>query len=264
MSIHISNSLVLAPSVPALQQNAGILAHNNVVTPGTVSATSELDANPATNLANPATAFTWEAGSTATQTITINTSGKAVNYIGIARHNLSQPGLTLEVRINGVPVIWPAAVSDAQALVYLIDPAQPDTVEIIIAGATTAPRIAVLYVGTTTRLQRNIYVGHTPITYGRDRTVINGLSESGQYLGEIVVKESLSTQVSLQNLTPEWYRAQLDPYFAEKPRRPCFWIWRPGEYPAEVGYCWVEGNPRPVNQRSNGMMQMAWTFRGIV
>ena len=114
------------------------------------------------------------------------------------------------------------------------------------------------------RLERKIYVGHTPITYGRDRTSINGVSENGQYLGEIVVRETNSTSVNLKNLTPLWYRQSLDPFFAAKPRAPAFWAWRQTTYPDEVGYAWIEGNPRPVNQRSNGMMEINWNFRGIV
>lgn len=264
MSIHISSALVLSGQVEGVSTNAGIIAYQNLVTFDTVTATSELSNRPVTNLANPATSFAWEATGTATQTLTINTDGRDVDYIGIARHNLAQVGLTVEVKFNGVTVLQPQSVSDNQALLFLFNLATPTTVEIIITGATEAPTIAVLYVGKSVKLQRNIYVGHTPITYGRDRNTINGISENGQYLGEIVVNESSSTQVSLQNLTPTWYRNTLDPFFAQKPRRPCFWAWRPATYADEVGYCWVEGDPRPTNQRANGMMQIDWNFRGIV
>jgi hypothetical protein len=112
-------------------------------------------------------------------------------------------------------------------------------------------------------MERSIYVGHTPITYGRDRKAINGVSENGQYLGEIVVSSSVSTSVSLNNLSPEWYREFLDPFFAASPRTPAFWAWKPSKYPAEVGFVWVEGNPRPENALSNGMMSMSWQFKGI-
>ena len=204
------------------------------------------------------------AGEVPPQTITINTDGQEVDYIGIAKHNLNQIGLTITIKYNGVTVVPAQAVSDKQALLFLNNLASPDTIEIIIEGATTAPRIAVLYVGKSIRLQRNIYVGHTPITYGRQRTAINGVSENGQYLGEIVVREVNATSVNLQNLEPDWYRNVLDPFFKASPRVPCFWAWRPSKYPAEVGYCWVEGDPSMSNQLSNGMVQCSWNFKGIV
>jgi len=198
------------------------------------------------------------------QTIAINTAGQEVDYIGIAKHNLNQIGLTVTIKYNGITVVPAQSVSDKQALLFLNNLASPDTVEIIISGATSPPRIAVLYVGKALRLQRNIYVGHTPISYGRKRTAINGVSENGQYLGEIVVREMNMTSVNLQNLTPDWYRQNLDPFFGLNPRVPCFWAWRPSKYEDEVGYCWVEGDPQMSNQRSNGMVECSWNFKGIV
>ena len=241
----------------------GVMCFDNVVTANNTTASSSTVENPITNISNPSTAFIWEATSAVTQTITINSDASEVDYIGIARHNLNQAGLTVSVKYNGVVVVAPQAVSDDQAIIVFTSLATPTTIEIIIAGATDAPRIGVLYIGKKLELQRAIYVGHTPITYGRDRVTVNGVSENGQFLGEIVVRQTNSTQVSLQNLTPEWYRAELDPYFASLPRAPCFFAWRPVKYAAEVGYVWVEGNPKPSNQRSNGMMQIDWNFKGI-
>lgn len=248
----------------ALDDNSGVIGYQNLVTPSTISATSQTSTNPITNAANPATAWGWIAGSTLTQTITINTGGQQVDYIGIAKHNLNQIGLTVTIKYNGITVVPAQPVSEKQALLFLNNIASPDTVEIIISGATIPPRIAVLYVGKALRLQRNIYVGHTPISYGRNRTAINGVSENGQYLGEIVVREVNTTSVNLQNLTPDWYRQNLDPFFALSPRVPCFWAWRPSKYEDEVGYCWIEGDPQMSNQRSNGMVQCSWNFKGIV
>lgn len=262
MALVIGSGVVLTAQTIE-KQNQAIMGFNNVVTVNTVSATSETVTNPIANITNPATSFTWEATSTATQTITIDSDGREVDYIGIARHNLNQIGLTVEIKYNGVTVLPVQAVTDRQALIFLLNGAAPTTITIIISGATIAPKIAVLYAGKALILERNLYVGHTPITYGRDRKTINGMSENGQYLGEIVVQESNATSVSLENLTPQWYREELDPYFALSPRVPCFFAWRSEKYPLEIGYCWIEGNPKPDNQRPNGMMSISWNFRGI-
>jgi len=249
-------------TTPIQSGNAGVIGYQNILNVNNVTATSSLATNPITNVANPATAYTWEAASASTQTITINTAGQEVDYIGIARHNLNQIGLTVSVKYNGITIVPATSISDVQALLFLQNIAIPDTVEIIISGATVAPQIGVIYIGKSLRLERNIYVGHTPITYGRNRTSINGVSENGQYLGEIVVREVNMTQVSLQNLTPIWYRTMLDPFFDLKPRPPCFWAWRPETYPNEVGFAWIEGNPTMSNQRSNGMVSANWNFKG--
>ncbi len=262
MTTVISSSLVLSSEV--LRTNAGVIGFENIVSFDTISCTSETLQNPVTNMANAATAYTWEAANTSTQTITIQSDGREIDYIGIARHNLDQPNLLVSIKYNGVTVSPAQPISSNQAILFLLNSASPTTIEIVIQSAAVAPRIAVLYVGKALKLQRNIYVGHTPITYGRDRKTINGLSENGQYLGEIVVSQSNAANVNLQNLTEEWYRTELDPFFAAVPRVPCFWAWRPDTYATEVGYAWVEGEPSMSNQRSNGMVQCSWQFRGIV
>lgn len=262
MSTVISSSLVLSSEV--LRTNAGLLGFDNIVTFDSVSATSQTLENPITNIANPATAYSWEATSAATQTITIQSDGREIDYIGIARHNLDQPGLFVTIRYNGIIVSAAQPVSSNQAILFLLNTASPTTIEIIITFATVAPRVAVLYVGKALKLERNIYVGHTPITFGRNRKTINGISENGQYLGEIVVRQSNTTGVKLENLTPEFYRNELDPFFAAVPRIPCFWAWRPDSFPTEVGYAWVEGEAGMTNQRSNGMVECSWNFRAIV
>lgn len=261
MAILIGDDLVVSGVL--VSGETPILAYQNNVTFTGITATSSTTSAPITNAANPATSFVWRATSTATQTITITNGGAPVDYIGIARHNLNQAGLTVEVKFDGATVLTAQAVKDNQALLIYFEEAAPATIQIIIAGATVAPTIGVIYAGLALRLERSIYVGHTPINYGRDRKAVNGMSENGQYLGEIVVRESKTTTVNLQNLTPDWYRTKLDPFFALAPRIPCFFAWRPDGYPEEVGYCWVEGSPKVSNQRSNGMMQASWTFRGL-
>jgi len=259
----IGRGLVLS-KVTELDNNAGVIGYLNVANVDTISATSETLENPITNIVNPATAFRWEASSAATQTITIDVDGQEIDYIGIARHNLNQLGLSISIKLDGVTVVQSQNVSDNQAILFVQNIAAPSQMQIVITGATVAPSIAVLYVGKAIRLQRNIYVGHTPITYSRDRTTVNGVSENGQYLGEIVVRETNSTSVSLSNLTPDWYRDTLDPFFKLSPRVPCFWAWRPSTYEAEVGFCWVEGKPQMSNQLSNGMVSANWNFKGLV
>ena len=229
------------------------------------SATSETEFSPASNLGNPSTAFGWEATSTDEQQIDIAID-RPVDYIGLARHNLRGGAeMRIEFGFGGefnVIINW-FVVPSRQALMFLFAEAEPDTIRIRIRNNIEAPRIAVIYVGRVTLLQRRIYVGHTPVTMGRTVETVGGYSESGQYLGEVQRREGRQTQVSMENLTPDWYRSTLDPFIAQRPRRPAFFSWRPGSYPTEVGYVWLTGNPQPSNQRANGMMQIDMSFEAI-
>lgn len=263
-STHISSGFVLSFQ-DILNPNQPRLCWQSFVDPDNVTATSETDENPVTNLTNPATSFVWQASSTAQQDIDFGVEGE-VDYIGIARHNF---GGATEVRLQFKIGTDYVTVRDwfqpplQQTILILFNIASPDEVRISIRGNVSPPILGVVYIGRATVIQRRIYVGHTPITYGRNVQTVGAVSESGQYLGELVRRESRSTSIALQNLTPQWYRDELDPFVSQRPRRPAFFAWRPQSYPNEVGYMWLSGNARPSNQRPNGMMQITLNMDGI-
>jgi len=120
-------------------------------------------------------------------------------------------------------------------------------------------RLAVAMVGQFTAMQRSIYVGHTPIRFGRRTTLAANRAESGAFLGRILRRETLATQVRLDNLTPAYYRDTLDPLFVAMQLQPAFWAWRPVSLAADdVSFAWVRGDPEVVNQRPNGMMSASF------
>jgi hypothetical protein len=267
MAIVISDSLVLSRDA-IVNPNVGLLCWNSIVTPTNITSNNQTEAEPIENAANVSTSFVWSAEDTSESIIDIDVSNQLIDFVGIARHNLS-PGASFELQFvvdnEEFTIIEPDTISfTKQAVLITFTQARPDTVRIRIKDNVVPPRIAVIYVGLATRIQRPIYVGHTPITMGNQLTTLGSISESGQYLGEIIRREKFTTNVSLQNLTPNYLREQLLPFFQQRPRRPAFWAWRPVKFEAEVGYSWLVGNPRPVNQRSNGMMQVSFDLDAIV
>jgi len=264
--IYISESIYTNQIVDGANPNAPYLCFINYVTATNTTLESGKSGSFIENLANPSTAFYAQINETDEFYIDVNVDGQFVDYIGVARHNL-QSGAEIKVSIS-VGGIWYdskdwEAVGTSQAILKVFQEATPDMVRIRFRSQGNFVRIGVLYVGLSTRLQRNIYVGHTPITLGRTRQTIGGISEGGQYLGEVVRRRTLTTSVSLQNLTPDWYRDVLDRWLGAQERTPAFFSWRPFTYPNEVSYAWVVGDPRPSNQRSNGMMQVELSLEGI-
>ncbi len=260
----ISDSLVVMDD-EILNPKIGRLCWINFLRTANVTVTSDTDDHPASNIVNPSTSFYWQADSTAQQDITI-TAEQEIDYIGIVRHNFG-PGAELRIVlvVDGYEfTLWNwASPPSRQVQLYLFNPWYADQIKVQIRNNDVAPLLGVVYAGLSTKLQRKIYVGHTPINMGRDVTPVGGYSENGQYLGELIRREGRSTNLSLQNLTPDWYREELDPFIAQRPRFPAFFAWRPGQYSAEVGYVWLRGSPRPVNQRSNGMMSIDIQLEGI-
>jgi hypothetical protein len=125
------------------------------------------------------------------------------------------------------------------------------------------PSAAVVYAGTLLVLQRRIFVGHTPINYGRSAKVTNARSESGNFLGRIVLNEKNSTSVDMKNITSAWYRTFMQPFIDDSQENPFFFAWRPSDYPNEIGFAWMTNDPQPSNALPNGMMQISLEMTGI-
>lgn len=268
MSLLISGDLYLGST--GSNANNGILGWRNQLTPARVSATSQLADYPIQNIANPLTHSIWAAANLDPQVITVSLNPLTMtDYIGIARHNLGDTGMlvTIEGRTaqetDWSPLLMPFRVADNMPILARFVRQPLTQLRITITPTTVAPRIAVLYVGKLTLLERRIYVGHTPLNLGLDVSDSVGVSISGNYLGRIVRSERHSTGVSMANISPSWMRNEFEPF--KKARVPFFFAWRPSDYPLEVGYCWFpQGhNPRPTNSRSNGMMGVDFEMQGL-
>ncbi|WP_088346315.1 MULTISPECIES: hypothetical protein [Rhodomicrobium] len=277
MSVVISGSLSLGDII----SGGGIINANNPVigwqqraTAANISATTAAAGFPASNLANPSTNLRWlGVAGPGDQFITVEVNSvEDIDYVGIARHNFAAAQIPVSIEgltEAGSPEGWQELVgevilpNDGPAL-FRFTPQGLTAIRIRLRPGTAAPTAAVVYVGKLLVLQRRIFVGHTPINYGRTAKVVNGRSESGNFLGRIVLNESTQTSVDLQNLTPAWYRAYMEPFIQASKEAPFFFAWRPGDYPLEVGYAWMANDPQPSNQAANGMMQVKLDIGGIV
>lgn len=257
---------------PTVSPDAPVIGYHSIVTIGNVTASGGAkDDYPVTNLANPATNLRWEASSTADQYLQVSGIEGEIDYIGIAGHNFGTHGFSVyaEASFDGgdtwETVAGPVIQANNQPLVFLFTEIAPTDVRVQIeADGVAEPYAAVLHVGKALRCQRNIYVGHTPITYARKIKANNGRSESGHFLGRIVTGRRAETSVTFQNLTPDWYREYFHP-FVEHAETGCFFFaWRPAEYPTEVGYAWLTDDPMPSNTGPNGFMQVNLTMSGML
>lgn len=255
-----------------------IIGYNNVVTRENVSANSEDVRYPASNVANPSTALKWSAGFEYYYQFDIRLSATIpadsfIDYVAIARHNLSSGSANCPVTIQGrtgtgpfTTLVQQTTLNDNSPTIFRWAGADTYTeIAISMAEGNDPPSIAVIYIGQLLRLQRRIYVGHTPINFGRVVKEATGVSEMGNFLGSLTLQEGRRSAVSLKNLTPSWYRESFDPFLesALSNRNPFFFGWRPRSYPNESGYAWLTGNPAPVNTLPNGMMGIDFQMEGV-
>lgn len=259
MSILLAPSLVISPSGD-LPNTYPLVLWDNKVTAAGLSADSATTAGPVGNLANPDTVAGWVSGSTAEQLVTITGLTGQSDCIGIARHNLGSAGV--EVSVEGITAasspswveVFPGALlatDDPAMLVFDADYYTGLRLRLIPDG--TAPQAAVLFAGLGLRIERGLQPGFTPIIDGRDVEIVNGRSESGEFLGSIVVGAGLSASVEIKALSPTWYRTNMRPFIeAANGGASFFFAWNPEDYPSEVGYCWLAAPARPVTAYMGG------------
>jgi len=250
-----------------------LIGYSNIVTTANISSTTAQDEFPITNVANSATHLKWQGGiNTGDEYITIATGGNSVNYIGIAKHNFSTVStfLSVEVSDTNSPGTWtaviaPQAVTDDDPIIFRFAPATTLVRLRIQQLQDTLPEISVIYAGTLLVLERGIKieVDHVPINYGRKTSVVSGMSETGNFLGRIVLGEYRESKAEFAWFTPDFYRDSIDPFLISAQSNPFFWAWAPEEYPLEVGYSWLTADAQPFVDIPTRRVALTLAMRGI-
>lgn len=271
MAIFISQDLYLSGALDIddyINANNPRIGYHNLVVYGGVTADSEAANYPASNVTNVSTAEYWQSASNATQYINFELGVNAWDYFAIGGHNLEGSVYQLESRADPADA-WTAVTDEAipgdnNAIMHLFESLTHPYARLkIIPASGVFPKIAVIYIGQILTLQRRVYVGHTPGVYGRQTEVVSGMSESGQYLGRIVKRQTLSTSISQENVTAAYYRQHIEPFVQAAILRPFFLAWRPAQYPDEVVFAWATSDIVPENHRTNGMMKFDIQMRAL-
>lgn len=274
MSLVISQNFVLTDATPEFPVTLDhpVIGWHSIVTPANIVADNEDPAYPASNLANPATHLEWRSDDDGLQYVTVTTGYvDEIDYVGVARHNWGseQIPVAIEAFVDGV---WTVIVEERilpndSPVLFRFTAASHSQVRIRldVTSGQELPRAAVVYVGKLLVLERQIYVGHTPLPHARKSEIQNGRSESGNFLGRIELGAWRETTIPLSLLSPAWYRDHGgDEFLAVAATTPFFFGWRPSTYPYEVGYCWTIDDPMPVPVGPSNRIAFDLKVGGIV
>ena len=253
-----------------------LIGYKNRITASNISAELAESDFPATNMGNTSTAEFWRSTDTYDQSIeAIFTEAQDTDYLAFARHNFFSAGI--DIAVDGAEMldeygdpVWTELIastglaSDGPALVRW-DTRELVGIRLRMSGGDDPPEIGVLYCGAVLTLERKIYGGHTPMAYGRSVNAVKPFSISGNYLGSIILGQHRMTEIQQNNITPTWFRDSLKPFLDEChiDGAPYFFAWRPDDYPDEVDFGVIEGDPQPVNNAPSGLMSISWTMRGV-
>ncbi|MFB6460450.1 hypothetical protein [Bradyrhizobium tunisiense] len=268
MSLVISSAVVLADVADGLSLDHPLIGWHNLVTSTTIVADTE-DANyPASNLANPATHLEWRAEDDTEQYLTITTNYvDDIDYVAVARHNFSSAGIPVSVEgyIGGVwtEIVEDVLLPDDGPALFRFEAQSLSQVRIRLQSGSDSARAAVVYVGKLLVVERKIYAGHMAMPDGIKVSVANGRSESGNFLGRIILGEWRETSVPLSLISPAWFRTYMRPFLKDGRDLPFFFAWRPETYPREVGYGWLTEDPAPTPDTTSHLLSFDLKVSGV-
>jgi hypothetical protein len=264
--IYISPSVVLASSIYDLANP--VFLWNNLVTVAGIAADEEDADYPASNLANPQTSSLWKSGSTADQSIEFTVDSDApIDSVGIARHNWGSG--VVEVTILGITA-EPGAVytelanftpGDDSPVLAVFDADFYIGIRIDLEPASVEPQAAVVYVGTLLTMPRSTPTGFVPLPDALDRDMLLGVAENGDFLGDVIVSERLSTNVEFRTLDGDWYRTNMRPFV--QAAVPFFYCWSMTQRPEESGYAKFDGTPQGSVSQWTGEMDVSLKIIGL-
>lgn len=276
--IVISSSLVLSPAADN-PLGTPIFGWHNLVTPGSVAATSEDASFPATNVANPSTALRWQADAPgsppADEYLTVSIGHvDPIDYLAVAVHNFGSGQIPVSVegvtQLVGSPpeLDWTELVSEQMLasddpVVFRFTPQSLLAIRLRMQPGIETPTAAVLYVGKLLVAERGTHQDYTPINQARMTEVMDGRSESGHFLGRVVLSEKRQSPFALRYLRDAWYRTEFDPFLKMAQTTPFFFAHKPLEFPGDVGYVTLTNDPQPVRHFDTGTRAVELQMVGV-
>jgi hypothetical protein len=270
--IVISNSLSLSPTA-GNPLNTPVFGWQSLVTVSNVSATSELAAFPATNVANTSTALRWQAdpGSPAADqhlTVTI-AQVDPIDFLAVAVHNFGSDSIPVSVEgsTGGSPewfeLVAPRMLANDDPVIFRFTPQSLSGIRLRMQPGDADPTAAVMYVGKLLVSPRGTHQDHTPINLAKSVTAPIGISESGHFLGRIIISESRATTFALKQLTDSFYRNSMQPMVDAMKDTPVFFAWKPTEFPDDVGFVFVTNDPQPSRSFDTRTMAVEFQMMGV-
>jgi hypothetical protein len=189
---------------------------------------------------------------------------RAVNYVGLV------------IATSGVQITVAYSTDDTNWTTFATALTPTDTSPILVLDSVKTARywrisvaspvtVAVVYIGQVLELERPFFDGHSPMQLSRMVERTSSMTRGGQFVGQDVIRRGTMTSVSVNNLTPTWYKNSFDPLVRHLETQPIFWAWNLLRDPAGVSYAWSADPIQPVlvAQTPGGRVSVSMSLRGL-
>lgn len=255
------------------------IGYQNLIS--SVSASSSAASFGTSALLNGFTYDFWRSADSFATLILDTGDTNALDYVGIAKHNLAGREIIISSSIDGTTYTQREVVTlisnDAAMIIFNEIDARYIKLEIssqaesfiyadfigqeYYLGADYV-QISVLSAGKSLEMQRMIFGGHSPAKLGREAEIRPNTSEGGAWLGRSIIRQGAQCEYSYSNLEGNWYRAYFDPFAAHALTKPFFIAWRPFGYANECQYAWTDKPIKPANIGTNNWLSVSFSVIG--
>lgn len=236
---------------------SAVIGYQSIITAANLSGTVGTLGHPVWALLSGATWETYQPTTVPATISVFDAEPQTADYLAVAGYGLYSAGVTVRVDSSPDTVTWTAqvtltATNDSSALIGTFTPVTTRYWRIIVSG-TSLPHICAIYLGQHLEMERGIYGGHSPILLSASTAMRANVSERGWWLGRTVERQGTRSNYRFQNLSPDWYRDNFDPFVKAAVTKPFFIQWRP-QLPNETAYAWVTSDARTSNIGKRGLM----------
>lgn len=127
--------------------------------------------------------------------------------------------------------------TDASIMFHRSELVSAKVIEIYFNGGSDAFSIGYISAGVALQMQRPFFNGHTPITDADVTEYYSNRTESGEIIGQKILRQGYQTSADWSNLDDTWYREYFAPFKQAAKLKPFFFAWNLLEYPDDVGLC---------------------------
>lgn len=189
-----------------------------------------------------------------------NIPATLITHVGVAAHNLGSTGNSLVVEsFDGSSWFELVTITAAHDQSVIFSVPSTTTTGLRIKAQGNETELGIVYIGEPLQMERPIYQGHTPGRFSDNNTLIVKNTGGGQYAGNQLRRAGRSTNISLENLTPQWVRNKFEPFrqHYNKGGR-FFYSWRPDKFSDEVAYARGSGTITPTNAGPRDLMSLSF------
>ncbi len=271
----ISSNLVLSAADAALPEGTPRILWDDIVTFGNITADSEADGYPITNVSNPATDQEWRAASATDVEITITIGVVAdQGLLGIARHNFGSAGISAEIGYYDSGPSWvnlagPQIPASDEPLLFQFTETSYSALVIRLGTGSEAARAAVIKAGPTLLMPRGVDIEDYLVPrFARKTEFAAPLLERGDYNGRIITSQYIAgVEHTYSHLEADFLRDELVPFInsVQADDQPFFYAMRADDGVSyDVAYAWFTDDPMPKRNPATGRYKVTFEMGGIV